>query len=304
LLMDHAPSAPYLKFSFITRSRWLQYTTWHTKFQHGVLQADRLPTGTPGESLFYWKRARFNHLSISIGRFDLGLFESVIFRNIDDNRIRDFDPLELVPVIGVLSLINEDGGDGGTTQGADLKIRVLQNAFVYGQIAISDLYTGGFAYQGGVRIFDILRRDINLQVEYNSADPQMYRAAHLEQSYIHSGLPLAHPFGNHFTELAGILDIGYKRWRFQNKVIHATYHLPEENEPYVGSNILIGPASTVERQLTHWDSNVSYLFNPKIDLRAQVGFMRRDLIGAVDGLQSSYVYVGVRTGLFNRYYDL
>jgi hypothetical protein len=304
LLMDHAPSAPYLKFSFITRNRWLQYTTWHTKLQNGVMQDDRLPTGTPGESLFYWKRARFNHLSISIGRFDLGIFESTIFRNIDDEGVREFDVMELNPLIGVNSVMSYQNGDNGTTQGADLKIRVLQNAFVYGQVAISDLFTDRFAYQGGVRIFDILRRDINLQVEYNSADPQMYRAAHLDQSYIHSGLPLAHPFGINFTELVGILDIGYKRWRLQNKVIHATYHLPVENEPYVGSNILLGSDFTVERQLTHWDSNVSYLFNPKIDLRAQIGFMRRDLVGAVDGLQSSYAYVAVRTGLFNRYYDL
>ena len=304
LLSDHAPSAPYLKASFISRSKLFQYTTWHTKLQHALIQEDRLPTGTSGETLFYWKRARFNHLSISIGRFDLGLFESTIFRNIDSTGVREFDPLELNPVIGLGSIMSQQNGDHGTTQGADLKIRILDKAFVYGQVVISDLEIDRFGYQGGLRIFDILRRDIDLQVEYNTALPNVYEAYNLKQSHFHSGLPLAHPWGNDFTELVGILDIGYKRWRLQNKVSHGSMKLDPDQLPYVGLGMFIDTYHGIQRQLTHWDSNVSYLFNPKIDLRAQIGFMRRDLIGAPDALQSSYAYIALRTGLFNRYNDL
>jgi hypothetical protein len=52
------------------------------------------------------------------------------------------------------------------------------------------------------------------------------------------------------------------------------------------------------------DANVSYLFNPKTNLRAVIGVMRRDLPGTADNFQSSYIYLALRTGLFNRYYDL
>jgi hypothetical protein len=57
-------------------------------------------------------------------------------------------------------------------------------------------------------------------------------------------------------------------------------------------------------ELFTMDANLSYLFNPKTNLRATLGVMRRDLPGAEDNFQSTYVYLALRTDLFNRYYDL
>lgn len=316
LLSDHAPGAPYLKFSFITTNKMLQYTTWHTKLQHGVMQSDRLPTGTPGETLFYWMRARFNHLSFSLGRFDLGLFEATTFRNIDQDGVRDLDPIELNPVIGVNTLLHGFDGEYRSMVGADLRLKVTNKAFLYGQFATDDPGQERFAYQAGLRIFDIIRKDIHLQVEYNKAEPFMYTHDPARLSYMHAGLPMAHPMGSHFDELVAIADIGYDRLRLQIKVNHGNYHLdplledgtadPEAN---VGSD-LRKPDSiqTPEkeprvRQLTFLDTNISYLFNPKINMRATVGVARRDLPGAADAQQSTYVYAAVTTGLFNRYYD-
>ncbi|MBK9515381.1 MAG: hypothetical protein IPO05_17595 [Flavobacteriales bacterium] len=54
LLSDHAPNAPYLKFSALTPNKRLQYSTWHTKLKAALTRNDRLHTGQSSESLFYW----------------------------------------------------------------------------------------------------------------------------------------------------------------------------------------------------------------------------------------------------------
>ncbi len=309
LLSDHAPAAPYLQFSFTTKNRWLQYTTWHTKLQSGVLQEDRLPTGAGGESLFYWKRARFNHLGISIGRIDLGLFEATIFRNIDGKGVREFDPLELNPVIGINTIVNGFDGKYKSLVGADLRLKITDKAFLYGQIAIDDPDQERYAYQAGFHIFDLLRRDIHLQVEYNVAEPFTYMNDPAELAYMHSGLPLAHPMGAYFDEIVAIADIGFDRWRLQLKANLGNYHLDTTDSTSVGSDLRrpvtasISDQAPLVRQHFYLDANLSYLFNPKTNLRAVIGFARRDLENAPDHQQSGYLYVAVRTGLFNRYYD-
>jgi hypothetical protein len=310
LLSDHAVSAPYLKMSFITRRKWLQYSTWHTKLQHGVLQSERLPTGTPGESLFYWMRARFNHLSLSFGRFDLGFFEGTIFRNLDENGVRPLDAMELNPVIGWNTLRHGFKGEYKTLVGADMRVRITNKAFIYGQFGTDDPGPDRYSWQAGLRLFDIIRQDIHLQLEYNHADPFMYMHQNERMAWMHSGLPLAHPFGAHFDEIVGIADIGFGRVRWQNRVVLGTYNLDPDAGTNVGSNLrkpdlpVVPEEGPVVRHLTWWDSNVSYLFNPKTNLRALAGFTRRDLPGAADGAQSSFFYISLRTGLFNRYYDI
>jgi hypothetical protein len=147
-------------------------------------------------------------------------------------------------------------------------------------------------------------------VEYSHADPFMYMHDPARLAYMHSGLPMAHPFGAHFQELVGIADLGLKRWRLQVKVNSGTYHLDPMAADNVGSDLrkpLQNEAGDVDPQvlqLTYWDSNISHLFNPKTNLRAAIGFTRRDLPGTGDGQQASYLYISLRTGLFNRYYDL
>ncbi len=316
LLSDHAVGSPYIQFSFNTTNRLFQYTTWHTKLQHGALQADRLPTGSPGETLFYWMRARFHHLSLSLGRFDLGLFEATIFQNIDENGVLEFDPMELNPVIGINTITNGFDGPYKILIGGDLRVKVTDKAFVYGQFGTDDPAQQRYAWQAGFRIFDIIRKDIHLQVEYNTSEPYMYQNQPARLAYVHAGLPLAHPMGSYFSELVAIADIGYERWRLQTKVNYGTYNLdpfledgsidPDSN---IGSdldkpdNIRTPEKAPVVRQHTYLDVNLSYLFNPKINMRAMAGVARRDLPGANDAQQSTYVYVALSTGLFNRYYD-
>jgi len=310
LLSDHAINAPYLKFSAITNDRRLQYTTWHTKQLHALRRVDRLPTGDASESLFHWMRARYHHLGLRLGRVELGLFEATLFRNIDENGMRPFDPLELNPVIGVNTLVNGFDGDHKNLVGADLRVKLLDKAYVYGQFGMDQPGGDRHAWQAGIRLFDVVRKDFHVQVEHNTATPFMYMSDPARGAFMHAGLPLAHPMGAHFEETVAIVDLGFDRFRLQAKANVGTYHLDPGAEFNEGGDLLKpdrpepSPDGPLERRLACLDLNASYLLNPVSNLRFVVGFFRRDLSNAPDNLQSGYVYASLRTGLFNRYYDL
>ncbi len=309
LLSDHAPDAPHLKFSALMLKGRLQYTTWHSKLTHRLRPEDRLPTGDASESLFYWSRARFNHLSADLGRVQLGLFEATMFRNLDPQGMRPFDALELNPLIGLNTAVNGFDGTYKTLVGADLRVKLVDKAYVYGQWA-SDKPGERMAWQAGLRIFDLLWPDLHVQLEYNAADPFMYQHVPVRQAYVHAGLPLAHPMGAYFTEAVAIVEQGYRRFRLQGKVNLAHYNRDRTTEENHGSDplkpdiLVTGELGPVAQRLTFLDINGSYLVNPVSNLRLMAGYLHRDLVGAADSQQSGYLYIALRTGLFNRYYDL
>ncbi|MEZ4737849.1 MAG: hypothetical protein R2818_00425 [Flavobacteriales bacterium] len=310
LLSDHALIAPYFKFSLLSSNKRFQYTSWASKLQSGLKQADRLPTGESSESLFYWKRGRFNHLSIDLGRVQLGLFESTIFETIDSTGVQPFDALELNPVIGVNTLVRGFDGVEKSLVGIDLRVKLTDKGYVYGQFATDDPANSRFAYQAGVRWFDVVRKDLHVQLEYNTVDPFVYMNDPADLSYRHAGLPLAHPMQAYFSEAVAIVDAGFGRYIGQVKVVLAERKLDPAVWANYGTDLTKPDVQKVSldgvttQQLTYVDVNLNYLLNPKTNLRITTGVQRRSVDPGVEAEQSTYIYVAVRTNLFNRYYDL
>lgn len=310
LLSDHAVSAPYFKLSALSLNKRFQYTTWLSKLQSGVQTSDRLPSVGSSESLFYWMRGRFNHLSVNLGRVQLGLFESTIFQDIDSAGVQDFDALELNPVIGVNTLVRGFDGIEKSVVGLDLRVKVTEKGYIYGQFATDDPSKQRYAYQAGVRWFDVLRKDLHVQLEYNAAQPFTYQNNPAKLAYKHAGLPLAHPMGAYFNETVALVDAGFGRIWGQARLVLATYHKDPNTTENYGSSLnrsdiaVQGPDGPVVRQLTYLDASVSYLFNANTNLRLYVGVQRRSLTNSTDNGQSTFAYFGIRTALFNRYYDI
>jgi hypothetical protein len=313
LLSDHAITAPYLKFSAMTNDRRWQYTTWHTKLMHGVKREDRLPTGESSESIFRWMRGRFDHLAVRLGRVEIGLFEATLFENIDDNGAKPLDPLELNPVIGINSLVNGMDGPYTCIAGADLRVKLMDKAYAYGQYGTDQRGGGRAAWQAGLRGFDIGTRGLHAQVEYNAADAFLWMRDPARMAYMHAGLPLAHPFGADFSEAVAILEYEFghqERFRVQGKVNLATRRRDRTPEANEGNDLnkpdapAPDPEGPIRQDFTYLDLNASWLLNPVSNLRFVAGVWRRDLTNAPDPLQSTYVYLSLRTALFNRYYDL
>ncbi|MBL7952617.1 MAG: hypothetical protein JNM62_12960 [Flavobacteriales bacterium] len=308
LLSDHAVSAPYLKFSALTRNKRFQYTTWVSKLQSGVQPSDRLPTGESSESMFYWMHGRFNHASVNLGPVQVGLFEATLFQNIDSNGVRPFDCLELNPVIGVNSIVRGFHGKEKSLLGLDLRVKITDKGYFYGQYATDDPGSERFAYQAGIRWFDVVRKDLHVQLEYNAAAPFMYMHDPAKLAYKHAGLPLAHPFGANFSEAVAIVDAGFDRVIAQVKMVVGQYQRDSTAAGNNGSDLLKPdagtPAGTLTQELAYVDANVSYQLNHHTNLRLYAGVQRHSLTHSTDGQQSTFVYFGIRTNLFNRYYDL
>lgn len=307
LLSDHAMDAPYLKFSLLAWQGRLQYSTWHTKLMHRLREADRLPTGDANEALFRWMRARFNHLSVHLGRAQIGLFEATIYRNITSEGVRPFDVQELNPVIGINAAMNGFDGERKTLVGADLRVKLLDKLYVYGQWA-TDRPGERQAWQAGMRVFDLLWPELHVQVEYNTADPFMYMHKRPEQAYMHASLPLAHPSGAAFQEAVAIVEQGRGRWRLQAKV-NVAVKRRDGADQNTGTDLRkpdrpMDDAGVVERtERFSLDANISWLVNPVSNLRLVAGFMRRDVQGGADAANSGLIHFGVHTSLFNRYHD-
>lgn len=309
LLSDNASPHPMLKFSAITRDKRLQYTTWHAMFTPGFGPSARLPTGAGSEALFYRTRARFNHVAFFLGPVELGFFEGAIFEIVDADGFRPLDPLELNPLIGVNTLVRGFEGRGRQMIGADLRVKIMDRFYLYGQAGTDGPSHDRFAWQAGLRAFDVGVPGLDLQVEYNTATAFTYTGDPNLLAWRHAGQPLAHPMGTWFDEAVAIAEYRNGRWLLQAKANLGAYRRDPDELTRLGGEFYragtpIGEGEPVVQRLTYLDANVSYLLNPKTNLRLFLGCWRRDLPGAPDGQQSTYLQVALRSDIFNRYYDL
>jgi hypothetical protein len=309
LLSDNTFPYPYLKFSAITNDQRFQYTTINTKFQMVNDPEDRLGAGESSENLFFWKRGSFKHLSTNLGPLQLGLFEATIWRNIDSAGVRPFNAMELNPVIGLNTLVNGFDGEHMQLLGLDAKYRLTDKLFVYGQVAMDGAKRN--AWQAGVQWFDLLRRDLHVLLEYNSVAPFTYTSSRARGSYSHYNQPLAHTLGTGVDEALVIVDYGIKqKFWIKAQASMSISQLDTSATRVSGSNIFDTRDATgadslsVQRQRNWLDLSFAWRFNQMSNASFSVGYIVRDVSFAPDILNSHYLYITLRTGLFNRYFDL
>jgi hypothetical protein len=310
LLSDNAFNYPFLKASLLLFKDRVQYSTIYAKLQMAG-EGYRLPTGESTESIFHWKRATFNHASVNLGPAQIGLFEATHFKTIDQGGARAFNGMQLNPVIGLNTLaFGFDNDHVNTMLGMDLKVKLTDKFFVYGQLAADDPGNDKLAWQAGLRMFDLFGQDLHLLLEYNRASAFAYSTRSPNMGHVHYNQPMAHPLGANFSEAVGILDYRKRRWMFTGKVNIARIILQDTagtnfgNDPLLSEPLEDPMIPAIHRQLVNLDLSFGWLMNQNNNSRIVIGWTGRDLERAVDHLNTSYLYVAIRTGLFNRYYDI
>jgi len=270
---------------------------------------DRLPIGDTPESLFKWKGGTFNFLSYIINdRIQVGLFEGIIWQVMDEDGMVPYNYMRLNPVIGVNALVYGFDDVNNVVLGLDLKVKVTDKTFVYGQFALDDPSTDKFAYQFGVKAFDIFIPNLFLQVEYNKVLPYTFASQLGLQNYSHFAQPIGHPYGAYFDEIVTIAQYRLKKWTFKWKMNLATRHGDKGDNNY-GGNIFNPDDGTrpsgepVERNLMYHDVSASFLLNQMTNMNLSGGMWLRDLSNSPDEVQTLYFYLAWRTSLFNKYYD-
>ncbi len=331
LLSDNAYSYPYAK---ITTKIWkLQYVNLFTNFQ------DIGNSGGNPEN-YYNKYGAFHYLSWNITkRLNIGLFESIIFENRDTTGRRfTYDVNYLNPMIFYRPVEYAMGSADNALVGLNIKYNLFKKQVLYGQMMLDEFllrelradfaqaispnperqygwWANKYGFQVGAKWFDFIWiKNLNLQLEHNLVRPYSYTHSSVYQNYGHYNQALAHPLGANFSESICILRYYYKRFSAETKFVYSRFG-DDTEDVYYGRNIyrsyqerpyehghIIGQG--IETSVLFSEFRLSYLLNPKYNLQLQAGAINRQMKqqGSPDQ-NSTFVFVGLRTSLFNWYYD-
>ena len=160
----------------------------------------------------------FHHASINIGKkFNLGVFESVVFSPKDSLNNNTFDLSYLNPVIFYRSIEQQFGSSDNALLGLDFKWLATKGISVYGQAVLDEFvlneikagngwWANKFALQGGIKYIDVLGvSNLDVQLEANVVRPYTYSHGTQYGSYTNYRQSLAHPLGANFNEWIAIM---------------------------------------------------------------------------------------------------
>ena len=180
-----------------------------------------------------------------------------------------------------------------------------------------------YGYQIGFKMFDAIGvENLTLQAEYNLVRPYTYAHYNPAQNYAHYNQPLAHPLGANFSEHLFIVHYRLKRWVARGEIMRAKYGGKIKNNPTSWGNDVYMSTGTFnnpdegrpsEYNIEMYQGNLNnvqfiqlnmgYIVNPKTNLKIDLGIVQRSLTNN-DGQQETLFYAfGLKSDLFNHYYD-
>ena len=319
-------SSPYPFFKINTTFWKLKYTnTW-------MSLRDVRPEVTENGS-FRTKYIANHYLSYNITkRLNIGLFESVVWQNDND---RGFDINYLNPIIFYRAIEFSTGSRGGNALiGISAKYKVNDQVNAYGQFIIDEFsstdvfggngsYKNKTGYQLGLKYYDAFGlKNLYLQTEYNRVRPYTYSHNTVILNYGHNNQSLAHTLGANFSEFIGIARYQKNRIYGDAKIVIAKrgfeFNTPEDSNYYGGSiygtekDRISDDGNTLAQGNTtdffHAELQAGYIINPATNLKIYGSFIYRSFEPKVETEtvfknQTSWVNFGIRTDLFNWYYD-
>ena len=324
LMSDNASSYPYFK---------LNTTFWKFKYTNTWMSLRDVRLEATDGGSFGTKYMASHYLSYNITkRLNLGFFESVIWEN-DNNRGFDFNYLN--PVIFYRAIEFSTGSRGGNALiGLTSKYKINDRVNLYGQLVIdefstSDIFGGNgsyknkIGYQLGAKYYDAFGlKNLFLQAEYNRVRPYTYSHNTINLNYGHNNQSMAHTLGSNFSEFIAIAR--YQRGRVfgDAKLVVAKRGFEfntAEDSFFYGSDIygtendrISDLGNTLAQGNTtdflHAEIQVGYLINPATNLKIYGSYIFRDFKPMIDTEtvfknQTTWVNFGIRTDLFNWYYD-
>ncbi len=324
LVSDNASPYPYFK---INTTFWkLKYTNTWTSLR------DVRPEVTADGS--YRTKFIANHyLSYNVTkRLNIGLFESVVWQNDND---RGFDFNYINPVIFYRAIEFSTGARGGNALiGLTSKYKFTDRINAYGQMIIdefssSDIFGGEgsyknkIGYQIGAKYYDAFGvGGLYLQAEYNRVRPYTYSHNSVILNYGHNNQSLAHTLGANFSEFITIARYQKGRIFGDLKFIFAKRGFEfntEDDSLFYGGNIYgtednrvselgneVAQGNTTD--FFHGELQAGYLINPATNLKIYASLIVRDFKPEIDTEtvfenQTTWLNFGLRTDLFNWYYD-
>ena len=209
IFSDYAPPALFLRANV---------KVWKINY---LFQLNRVAADTKSNvsgNKYPEKFMAFHHASINIGKkFNLGLFESVVFSPQNSINGESFEWSYLNPVIFYRAIEQQFGSSDNAIVGLDFKWNAVKRISFYGQLVLDEFllkevkagngwWANKVGVQGGVKYIDVLGiSNLDLQLEANVVRPYTYSHYTQYGNYSNYRQSFAHPLGANFTELVGII---------------------------------------------------------------------------------------------------
>lgn len=314
LLSDFADDYFYVK---------LNTRIWKLQYQNIFAELNALNNRDITDQLIVKKYMASHYLTFKpTDRFEIGLFESVIFGR-ERYELQYLNPIILYRVIesGLGSFDN-------VLIGLNANYLPVNQIQVYSQLILDEFklselransgwWANKYGIQIGLKYYDALGVDhLDLQIEYNRVRPYTYShdrsisviSNYAITSYTHGNNPLTHPLGANFKEL--LLDLRYQ-WQdkiFVNARVISTEYGETDDQTNVGKNILLLNSSRdkdfgneiAQGYLTEVRTlqlNLSYQWMHNFYFDLDLVYRNANSTLPLKDLQNRYVSVGLRINL-------
>lgn len=321
ILSDNA--APYSFLKLDTRFWRIRYVNIFANFK------DIRPDAASRNKL-----GTFHYLSLNVGkRFNVGLFESIIWQAQDSSGVRGFEPNYINPIIFYRPVEMSLRSPDRVLLGLDLRFRIGKNHHLYGQLILDEFkfsevfaklssdtskQTGWWGNKQGFQVglkgwspFGL--KNLYYQTEFNWVRPFTYTHVTVEQNYGHMNQPLAHPRGSNFMESVNVLRYRKGNWLMEAKFIYSRFGL-DTNAVSYGNDIYRSYLDRdreydhvmfqgLDTELFLWQVRAEYMLNAKWDLRIMAGFNTRLETSAMHRKEDIYLFFGISTDLTRPFDD-
>ena len=267
----------------------------------------------------------FHYLDWNItNRLSLGYFNAFIAEEANDNgNFHGFDANFFDPAVYTNAINSSTSQPDNILTGFTGKYKIFDKTALYAQLLLDRVSAGSFfsggsnsntnGFQLGLRGADLGGvTNFNYLLEYNTVRPYTYASATPITSYSNYDEPLGDPFGANFQEFVGILNYSIKRFDFMGEIDYAKYGVDGNKidygmnimEPFVPSALPVSTGQGVAHNVYFAEGTVSYLINPKTNLRFEAGaLLRADRVTNGDQ-KTVWLTFGLRSGFTQIYHDL
>ena len=317
LLSDNAFNYPYLK---IVTDVWkIRYVNIFAEMQD--LTRYDLQDNEP----FQRKYVSMHYLDLNLGkRASFGVFETVVWHG-DSTGRRGFDLGYMNPFIFFRPVEFSIGSPDNVLMGFNGKFKLNSKNSLYAQLLLDEFLlkevkagNGWWAnkqgWQVGFKSFDVFGvKNLYVQGEYNAVRPYTYQHRDIAGNYGHYRQALAHPLGANFYEMLGIARYEYHQWKLEGKLSYALVGYDTAGYNF-GQNIFL-PYTTRANEYNNkigqgeqhkimWATlSISYEFNPITHFCVFAEASMRNDKSPAKTDNTMLIQGGLKTKLFNRYYD-
>ncbi|HEY9113462.1 MAG TPA: hypothetical protein VIN10_02105 [Bacteroidales bacterium] len=317
LLSDNAFNYPFFKFNI---------NFWNINYM--VIYNQMLDINVKiSPNLGYMKKYSTTHyLSWAASkRFNIGIFETIVWQGQDSTGYRGFDVAYLNPIIFLRPVEFSLGSPDNALLGINASYIVGKHNTFYGQFIIDEFklaeWTSGdgwwgnkFGFQVGFKTYDVFKiKNLYFQTEYNEVRPYTYAHSSSIKNYGHYNAALAHPIGGNFKESVTFLKYHYKRLYFSYEFQYAQIGEDIDTLNY-GRNIYLSYNTRVsdynnytgqglKTSVIYNNITASFLINPSYNLNLAIGYTYRSSKNDVETLNTSFFHIGLRTSIGRHYYD-